>query len=292
MEVLKIYNLEKIATGKKTKEIVEKYDFVFKKKFGQNFLIDTHVINKIVNSAELTKEDLVIEIGPGIGSLTEEIVEQCGKLIAIEIDTNLIPILSEVFGEYENFELINEDVLKIDFDKLIEENSQYKKVKVVANLPYYITTPIIMNFLENDIKVDEIIVMIQKEVAYRMNAKENTKEYGSLSLVVQYLCDTYLVANVPQNCFMPRPNVDSAVIKLSKLQKPRVSVEDRESLIQLFKIAFSQRRKTLVNCIFNSGRFGYTKVELEEKLNSLGINPKARGESLTIYEYAKILEIL
>lgn len=292
MEVLKIYNLEKIATGKKTKEIVEKYDFVFKKKFGQNFLIDTHVINKIVNSAEITKDDLVIEIGPGIGSLTEEIIEQCGKLIAIEIDTNLIPILSEVFGEYDNFELINKDVLKIDFDKIIKENSQFKKVKVVANLPYYITTPIIMNFLENDIQVDEIIVMIQKEVAYRMNAKENTKEYGSLSLIVQYLCDTYLVANVPQNCFMPRPNVDSAVIKLSRLQEPRVKVESRENLIQLFKIAFSQRRKTLVNCIFNSGRYSYTKVEIESKLESLGINPKARGESLTIYDYEKILKIL
>ncbi len=290
--MFKINNLEKIATGKKTKEIVEKYDFVFKKKFGQNFLIDTHVINKIVGSAELTKDDLVIEIGPGIGSLTEDMIEQCGKLIAIEIDTNLIPILNEVFGVYDNFELINEDVLKIDFNELLAANSQFKRVKVVANLPYYITTPIIMNFLEKDIKVDEIIVMIQKEVAYRMNAKASTKEYGSLSLVVQYLCDTYLVANVPQNCFMPRPNVDSAVIKLTRLEEPRVSVESPDDLIKLFKIAFSQRRKTLVNCIFNSGRFNYTKIELEEKLESIGINPKARGESLTIDEYAKILEIL
>ncbi len=287
-----INNLEKIATGKKTKEIVEKYDFVFKKKFGQNFLIDTHVINKIVGSANLTKDDLVIEIGPGIGSLTEDMIEQCGKLIAIEIDTNLIPILNEVFGVYDNFELINEDVLKIDFNKLLEENKQYKRVKVVANLPYYITTPIIMNFLENDIKVHEIIVMIQKEVAYRMNAKESTKEYGSLSLVVQYLCDTYLVANVPQNCFMPRPNVDSAVIKLTRLEQPRVNVKSPDKLIQLFKIAFSQRRKTLVNCIFNSGRFNYTKTELEEMLESIGINSKARGESLTIEQYADILEIL
>ncbi len=292
MEVFKINNLEKIATGKKTKEIVEKYDFVFKKKFGQNFLIDTHVINKIVGSANLTKDDLVIEIGPGIGSLTEDMIEQCGKLIAIEIDTNLIPILTEVFSEYDNFELINEDVLKIDFNQLLEANKQYKRVKVVANLPYYITTPIIMNFLEKDIKVDEIIVMIQKEVAYRMNAKESTKEYGSLSLVVQYLCDTYLVANVPQNCFMPRPNVDSAVIKLTRLEQPRVQVKSPEKLIELFKIAFSQRRKTLVNCIFNSGKFGYTKVELEEKLESIGINGMARGESLTIEQYANILEIL
>ncbi len=290
--MFKINNLDKIATGKKTKEIVEKYDFVFKKKFGQNFLIDTHVINKIVGSANLTKDDLVIEIGPGIGSLTEDMIEQCGKLIAIEIDTNLIPILSEVFSEYDNFELINEDVLKIDFNKLLEENKQFKRVKVVANLPYYITTPIIMNFLENDIKVDEIIVMIQKEVAYRMNAKESTKEYGSLSLVVQYLCDTYLVANVPQNCFMPRPNVDSAVIKLTRLEQPRVDVKSPDKLIALFKIAFSQRRKTLVNCIFNSGRFNYTKEELGEKLESIGINAMARGESLTIQQYADILEIL
>ncbi len=290
--MFKINNLDKIATGKKTKEIVEKYDFVFKKKFGQNFLIDTHVINKIVGSANLTKDDLVIEIGPGIGSLTEDMIEQCGKLIAIEIDTNLIPILSEVFSEYDNFELINEDVLKIDFNKILEENKQFKKVKVVANLPYYITTPIIMNFLENDIKVDEIIVMIQKEVAYRMNAKESTKEYGSLSLVVQYLCDTYLVANVPQNCFMPRPNVDSAVIKLTRLEQPRVDVKSPDKLIELFKIAFSQRRKTLVNCIFNSGRFNYTKEELGVKLESIGINAMARGESLTIDQYADILEIL
>ncbi len=290
--MFKINNLEKIATGKKTKEIVEKYGFIFKKKFGQNFLIDTHVINKIVGSANLTNDDLVIEIGPGIGSLTEDMIEQCGKLIAIEIDTNLIPILTEVFAEYDNFELINEDVLKIDFNKLLEENKQYKRVKVVANLPYYITTPIIMNFLENDIKVHEIIVMIQKEVAYRMNAKESTKEYGSLSLVVQYLCDTYLVANVPQNCFMPRPNVDSAVIKLTRLEQPRVTVKSPDKLIELFKIAFSQRRKTLVNCIFNSGRFNYTKAEIEEKLESVGINSMARGESLTIDQYADILEIL
>ncbi len=286
-----INNLEKIATGKRTKEIIEKYDFVFKKKFGQNFLIDSHVINKIINSADITEDDLVIEIGPGIGSLTEEILEKCGKLIAIEIDTNLIPILEEMFGDCENFELINQDILKVDIAQLIKDNP-YKKVKVVANLPYYITTPIIMNFLENDIPFDDIIVMIQKEVAYRMNAKASSKEYGSLSLVVQYLCDTYLVANVPQNCFMPRPNVDSAVIKLSRLEKPRVNVEDSEKLIQLFKIAFSQRRKTLVNCIFNSGRFNYTKVELEQLLESIGLNPKARGESLTIEEYAKILEIL
>ncbi len=290
--MFKINNLEKIATGKKTREIVEKYDFVFKKKFGQNFLIDTHVINKIVGSADLTKDDLVIEIGPGIGSLTEDMIEQCGKLIAIEIDTNLIPILKEVFGDYDNFELINEDVLKINFEELLEANKEFKRVKVVANLPYYITTPIIMNFLEKDIKVDEIIVMIQKEVAYRMNAKPSTKEYGSLSLVVQYLCDTYLVANVPQNCFTPRPNVDSAVIKLSRLENPRVDVKSPEKLIQLFKIAFSQRRKTLVNCLFNSGQFNYTKVELEQKLESININPKARGESLNIEQYAHILEIL
>lgn len=286
-----INNIEKIATGKRTKEIIQKYDFVLKKKFGQNFLIDTHVINKIISSAEITKDDLVIEIGPGIGSLTEEIVEKCGKLIAIEIDTNLVPILEEMFGEYDNFELINEDVLKIDFNKLIEENN-FKKVKVVANLPYYITTPIIMNFLEKGIKVDEIIVMIQKEVAYRMNAQPNNKEYGSLSLVVQYFCDTYLVANVPQNCFMPRPNVDSAVIKLTKLENPRVEVDNPDDLISLFKIAFSQRRKTLVNCIFNSGKFNYSKAEIENKLESLDINPKARGESLNIEQYVKILKSL
>ncbi len=286
-----INNLEKIATGKRTKEIIEKYDFVFKKKFGQNFLIDSHVINKIINSADITEDDLVIEIGPGIGSLTEEILEKCGKLIAIEIDTNLIPILEEMFGDCDNFELINQDILKVDIAQIIKDNP-YKKVKVVANLPYYITTPIIMNFLENDIPFDDIIVMIQKEVAYRMNAKASSKEYGSLSLVVQYLCDTYLVANVPQNCFMPRPNVDSAVIKLSRLEKPRVDVEDSEKLIKLFKIAFSQRRKTLVNCIFNSGKFDYTKVELEQLLESIGLNPKARGESLTIEDYAKLLEVL
>lgn len=279
---------ERIATGKYTREVINKYEFFFKKKFGQNFLIDGHVINKIISASDIGKDDLVIEVGPGIGSLTQEIAERAGKVIAVEIDSNLIPILKEdTLKDYDNIEYINEDILKVNINEVIK-NSGYHSVKVVANLPYYITTPIIMNLLENKVNVKSITVMIQKEVAYRMSANPSTKDYGSLTLAVQYFSEPYLVANVPQNCFMPRPNVDSAVIRLNVRETPKVDVADERKFFSLIKVAFSQRRKTLLNCIYNSEVFNYSKEEIEAILVKAGFDPRVRGESLTIEEFARL----
>ncbi len=279
--------IERIATHKKTREIIEKYDFLFKKRFGQNFLVDGHVIGKIINGSKITEDDLVIEIGCGIGSLTQELLENAGKVIAIEIDKNLIPIVQDTLKDYDNFEIINEDVLKVDIQQVIKD-SGYKSAKVVANLPYYITTPIIMGLLEQDIDIESITVMVQKEVGERMSAKESTKAYGSLTCVVQYYCEPYLVANVPVNCFMPRPNVDSAVIRLTKHTDKPVSVENEKEFFEFIKIAFSQRRKTLVNCIFSSNKFGLSKDEIGDLLEQCSYSRTARGESLTLSDFAKI----
>lgn len=283
--------MEKIATFKRTKEIIEENKFLLKKNFGQNFLIDQHVINKIVEGASITEDDLIIEIGPGIGSLTEELLERAKLVVCIEIDKTLIPILEENFKDYDNLVIINEDVLKVDIAKVIEENG-FKSAKLVANLPYYITTPIIMDTLEKGYPITEIVVMIQKEVAYRMNAKPSTKEYGALSIVVEYFADTYLVANVPPNCFMPRPNVDSAVIRLTTLEETRVNPKNKDMFFKLVKAGFSMRRKTLVNCIFNMPQVTMTKTEIENMLESIGINPKIRGEALDIYQYTLISDTL
>ncbi len=283
--------MEKIATQKRTKEIVEKYGFSLKKNFGQNFLIDGHVISKIINAADIKSDELVIEIGPGIGSLTQELLDRAKMVICIEIDKTLIPILEENFKDYDNLLIINEDILKVDLTKIIEENG-FKTAKIVANLPYYITTPIIMDCLEKGYPITSIVVMIQKEVAYRMNAKPSTKEYGALSIVVEYFADTYLVANVPPNCFMPRPNVDSAVIQITKLDKPRVTPKNQEMFFKLVKAGFSMRRKTLVNCMFNMSEVSKTKTELEEMLESVEINPKVRGEALSIQDYVLISDTL
>ena len=258
----------------KTKKIVEKYGFSFKKNFGQNFLVDERVLGKIVSSAEISKDDVVIEVGPGIG---------------VEIDTTLVPILGELLSDFDNIEIINEDILKVDVNAIAEKYPD-KKIKMVANLPYYITTPIIMNVLENHIPVESITVMIQKEVAYRMKAQPSTKDYGSLSLAVQYYCEPYLVANVPQNCFMPRPNVDSAVIKLTVMDKPKVQVNNEKFMFEFIKAAFSQRRKTLVNCIFSSGLLTLSKDEIGKMLNGLGYDERVRGESLTLEDYGKITD--
>ncbi|MFV0502414.1 MAG: 16S rRNA (adenine(1518)-N(6)/adenine(1519)-N(6))-dimethyltransferase RsmA [Lachnospirales bacterium] len=276
--------MDRIATYKRTKEIVEANEFYFKKNFGQNFLIDQHVVNKILNTADITNEDLIIEIGPGIGGLTQELLERAGKVVAIEIDTNLIPILKDNLIGYNNLEIINEDVLKVDLLKLIEE-SGYRKVKLVANLPYYITTPIIMNLLENNYPIDSIIVMIQKEVASRMSADVNTKAYGSLTVVVNYFADVYLAANVPQNCFIPRPKVDSAVIKITPHDP--FKVKNEEFFFKLVKAAFSMRRKTLVNCLF-SFDIGFSKDEIGDILESIGLDRKVRGESLSIEKYGEL----
>ena len=273
----------------KTKKIVEKYGFSFKKNFGQNFLVDERVLGKIVSSAEISKDDVVIEVGPGIGTLTQALAKEAYKVVAVEIDTTLVPILGELLSNFDNIEIINEDILKVDINAIAEKYPD-KKIKMVANLPYYITTPIIMNVLENHIPVESITVMIQKEVAYRMKAQPSTKDYGSLSLAVQYYCEPYLVANVPQNCFMPRPNVDSAVIKLTVMDKPKVQVNNEKFMFEFIKAAFSQRRKTLVNCIFSSGLLTLSKDEIGTMLNSLGYDERVRGESLTLEDYGKLTD--
>ena len=273
----------------KTKKIVEKYGFSFKKNFGQNFLVDERVLGKIVSSAEISKDDVVIEVGPGIGTLTQALAKEAYKVVAVEIDTTLVPILGELLSDFDNIETINEDILKVDVNAIAEKYPD-KKIKMVANLPYYITTPIIMNVLENHIPVESITVMIQKEVAYRMKAQPSTKDYGSLSLAVQYYCEPYLVANVPQNCFMPRPNVDSAVIKLTVMDKPKVQVNNEKFMFEFIKAAFSQRRKTLVNCIFSSGLLTLSKDEIGKMLNGLGYDERVRGESLTLEDYGKITD--
>lgn len=273
----------------KTKKIVEKYGFSFKKNFGQNFLVDERVLGKIVSSAEISKDDMVIEVGPGIGTLTQALAKEAYKVVAVEIDTTLVPILGELLSDFDNIEIINEDILKVDVNAIAEKYPD-KKIKMVANLPYYITTPIIMNVLENHIPVESITVMIQKEVAYRMKAQPSTKDYGSLSLAVQYYCEPYLVANVPQNCFMPRPNVDSAVIKLTVMDKPKVQVNNEKFMFEFIKAAFSQRRKTLVNCIFSSGLLTLSKDEIGKMLNGLGYDERVRGESLTLEDYGKITD--
>ena len=273
----------------KTKKIVEKYGFSFKKNFGQNFLVDERVLGKIVSSAEISKDDVVIEVGPGIGTLTQALAKEAYKVVAVEIDTTLVPILGELLSDFDDIEIINEDILKVDVNAIAEKYPD-KKIKMVANLPYYITTPIIMNVLENHIPVESITVMIQKEVAYRMKAQPSTKDYGSLSLAVQYYCEPYLVANVPQNCFMPRPNVDSAVIKLTVMDKPKVQVNNEKFMFEFIKAAFSQRRKTLVNCIFSSGLLTLSKDEIGKMLNGLGYDERVRGESLTLEDYGKITD--
>ena len=273
----------------KTKKIVEKNGFSFKKNFGQIFLVDERVVGKIVSSAEISKDDVVIEVGPGIGTLTQALAKEAYKVVAVEIDTTLVPILGELLSDFDNIEIINEDILKVDVNAIAEKYPD-KKIKMVANLPYYITTPIIMNVLENHIPVESITVMIQKEVAYRMKAQPSTKDYGSLSLAVQYYCEPYLVANVPQNCFMPRPNVDSAVIKLTVMDKPKVQVNNEKFMFEFIKAAFSQRRKTLVNCIFSSGLLTLSKDEIGKMLNGLGYDERVRGESLTLEDYGKITD--
>ena len=243
--------MSELSNFKNTQEIIKKHNFSIQKKYGQNFLIDEHVLNKIIAAAELSKDDYVIEIGPGIGTMTERMAPECRHVTAIEIDKELIPILSETLSGFDNVDIINEDVLKVDLNKLIAERNDNKPVKVVANLPYYITTPIIMSLLENKIPIDTITVMVQKEVADRMMVGPGTKDYGALSLAVQYYAKPYIVANVPMNCFIPRPNVASAVIRLTCHKEPPVTVKDEKLMFNLIRASFNQRRKTLINGISN-----------------------------------------
>lgn len=269
----------------KTKEIIKKYDFNIKKNFGQNFLVDQHVIDKIISSSEITDDDIILEIGPGIGTLTQYLAKPAKKVIAVEIDNFLIPILKETLSMFDNIEIINSDILKLDIWNIANTNKN-NNIKVVANLPYYITTPIIMKLLEERFPIQSITVMIQKEVAYRMNASPNSKDYGALSLAVQYYSLPYIVANVPQNCFIPRPSVDSAVIKLDILSNPPVNVNDEKLMFKLIKIAFSQRRKTLLNCLYNVGDFKLDKKEISALLNKSGFDENIRGEKLLLSDFA------
>ncbi|WP_341876058.1 16S rRNA (adenine(1518)-N(6)/adenine(1519)-N(6))-dimethyltransferase RsmA [Defluviitalea saccharophila] len=284
--------MELIASPSKTKEILNKYPFVFRKKYGQNFLIDSHVLNKIIKGAQITEEDCVLEIGPGIGSLTQVLSQHAKKVIAVEIDDQLIPILKDTLGEYSNIKLIHGDILKIDLKKLIEEENDNKPIKVVANLPYYITTPIIMELLENKLPVSSITIMVQKEVAQRLAASPGSKDYGAISVAVQYYSKPCLIANVPHNCFIPRPNVDSAVIHLEVLNEPTVSVKDEELFFKIIKAAFSQRRKTLINCLFNQNTVSISKEEMAVLLKEIGLEENIRGEMLSIYDFAKLTDAL
>ena len=275
-----------------TIEILKKYNFNFQKRFGQNFLIDSHILEKIVESAEITKEDCVLEIGPGIGTMTQYLACAAKKVIAVEIDKALIPILEDTLSEYENVRVINHDVLKVDIAKLAEEENGGKPIKVVANLPYYITTPIIMGLFENHVPIKSITVMVQKEVADRMQVGPGTKDYGALSLAVQYYAKPYIVANVPPNCFMPRPKVGSAVIRLERYENPPVTVEDEKLMFRLIRASFNQRRKTLANGLKNSPELDYTKEEIEAAIEALGRGASIRGEALTLEEFAKLADLL
>ncbi len=282
-----------LGNPKNTIEILQKYNISFQKKFGQNFLIDTHVLEKIVSAAEITKDDLVIEIGPGIGTLTQYLCEAAREVIAVEIDRNLIPILeNDTLAPYDNVTVINEDVLKLDLTALINSHSPGRPAKLVANLPYYITTPIVMQVLESGAPIESMTIMIQKEVAERMEAKPGTADYGAITLAVQYYTEPYLAANVPQNCFMPRPNVSSAVIRLKRHSQPPVNVKDPALMFKLIRASFNQRRKTLLNGLSNSTELSFTKDELTAALDSCGISPTVRGETLGLPEFAALSDAL
>ena len=278
----------RLGNPKNTIEVIQKYEFAFQKKFGQNFLIDTHVLDKIIRAAGVTKEDMVLEIGPGIGTMTQCLAEAAGRVVAVEIDSNLIPILKDTLKDYDNITVINEDILKVDIKKLAEEYNGGRPIKVVAYLPYYITTPIIMGLFESEVPIDNITVMVQKEVADRMQTGPGSKDYGALSLAVQYYAEPYIVANVPPNCFIPRPNVGSAVIRLTRHQKPPVEVRDSGLMFRLIRASFNQRRKTLQNGLNNSSELHYSKEQIARAIESLGVPATVRGEALTLEQFARL----
>ena len=281
-----------LGNPKKTIEVLQKYEFVFQKKYGQNFLIDTHVLDKIINAAKITKDDFVLEIGPGIGTMTQYLASSAREVFAVEIDRALIPILEDTLSEYENVTILNEDILKVDIRKLAEERNQGRPIKVVANLPYYITTPIIMGLFEEEVPVESITVMVQKEVADRMQTGPGSKDYGALSLAVQYYASPYIVANVPPNCFMPRPKVGSAVIRLSRHEKPPVDVKDPRLMFRIIRASFNQRRKTLVNGLKNAQDLDFTKEEIERAVSACGFPAGIRGEALTLQNFADLANCL
>lgn len=276
----------RLGTPQKTIEIIQKHNFTFQKKFGQNFLIDPHVLDKIVRAAGVAGDDCVLEIGPGIGTMTQYLAERARHVVAVEIDRNLIPILAETLEGYDNITILNDDILKVDINELARVYNQSRLLKVVANLPYYITTPIIMGLFESQVPVDNITVMVQKEVADRMQAGPGSKDYGALSLAVGYYAKPYIAANVPPNCFMPRPNVGSAVIRLTRHQKPPVEVKDPGLMFRLIRASFNQRRKTLQNGLNNSPEVPFSKEMIGAAIESLGLPPSVRGETLTLEQFA------
>lgn len=281
-----------LGNPKNTIEVLNKYQFMFQKKFGQNFLIDTHVLEKIIQSANITKEDFVLEIGPGIGTMTQYLAEAAREVTAVEIDRNLIPILKDTLSGYDNVNVINEDILKVDICRLAQEKNGGRPIKVVANLPYYITTPIIMGLFESHVPLDSITIMVQKEVADRMQVGPGTKDYGALSLAVQYYAQPYIVANVPPNCFMPRPKVGSAVIRLTRYAQPPVQVDDEKKMFRLVRASFNQRRKTLVNGLNNSPGVHATREAVLAALEQMGLSPTVRGEVLTLEQFAQLSNLL
>lgn len=277
-----------LGNPQKTIEIIQKYEFAFQKKFGQNFLIDTHVLDKIIAAAHVTADDCVLEIGPGIGTMTQYLAEHARHVVAVEIDSNLIPILGETLKDYDNVTVINDDILKVDINRIVGEYNGGRPIKVVANLPYYITTPIIMGLFEGGVPIDNITVMVQKEVAERMQVGPGSKDYGALSLAVQYYAEAYIVANVPPNCFIPRPGVGSAVIRLTRHREPPVKVDDPKLMFRLIRASFNQRRKTLQNGLNNSPEIPFSKEEIAAGIESLGVLPQIRGEALTLEQFADL----
>ena len=281
-----------LGNPQETIAVLQRYGFNFQKKYGQNFLIDTHGLDKIIGAAQIGPDDFVLEIGPGIGTMTQYLAEAAREVIAVEIDTKLIPILQDTLKEYDNVTVLNEDILKVDIRKIAEEKNGGKPIKVVANLPYYITTPIIMGLFESEVPLDSITVMVQKEVADRMQVGPGTKDYGALSLAVQYYAEPYIVANVPPNCFIPRPAVGSAVIRLTRYQEKPVKVNDASFMFKIIRASFNQRRKTLQNGLYNSSELRIPKEKTVAALEEMGLTPTIRGEKLSLEEFALLSDIL
>ncbi|MBQ1802699.1 16S rRNA (adenine(1518)-N(6)/adenine(1519)-N(6))-dimethyltransferase RsmA [Lachnobacterium bovis] len=281
-----------LGNPKNTIEVLQKYNFNFQKKFGQNFLINTGVLEDIIEASEITKDDFVVEIGPGIGTMTQYLCENAREVLAVEIDTNLIPILKDTLKEYDNVEVINQDILKVDINKIAEEKNNGRPIKVVANLPYYITTPIIMGLFESHVPVESITIMVQKEVADRMQTGPGSKEYGALSLAVQYYSNPKIVLNVPPSCFMPQPKVGSAVIKLTCHNNPPVEVDNEKMLFKVIRASFNQRRKTLANGLKNYGGIPLSKEQIQESIEELGVEANIRGEKLSLEQFAQLSNII